>query len=91
MMVVIILQSVPTRLRGELSRWLLEPTPGVFVGHVNAMVRDKLWEKCCKKCEEGGVFQAWTTNNEQHFSMRTWGDVRRETIDMEGLLFLKTP
>ena len=55
-MVVIILQKVPVRLRGELSRWLLEPTPGVFLGHVNAMMRDKLWEKCCQKCEEGGVF-----------------------------------
>jgi CRISPR-associated protein Cas2 len=83
-----ILQHVPTRLRGELSRWLQEPFPGVFIGHVSAMVRDKLWEKCCAKCGQGGVFQAWTTNNEQHFSMRCFGDTRRSVQDMDGLLLV---
>ena len=41
-MIVMILENVPTSLRGELSRWLLEPRAGVFVGHVSARVRDKL-------------------------------------------------
>ena len=69
-MVVIILQAVPARVRGELSRWMLEPYPGVFIGHVSARVRDRLWQKCCQNCGSGGVFQAWTTNNEQHYAMR---------------------
>ncbi len=43
-MVVIILESVPTSVRGELTRWLLELHAGVFVGNISAMVRDKLWE-----------------------------------------------
>ena len=46
-MVVIILEKVSPALRGELTRWLIEPHPGVFVGHVSGMVRDRLWEKCC--------------------------------------------
>ena len=40
-----ILEKVPPSLRGELTRWFLEPKAGVFVGHVGAMVRDRLWQK----------------------------------------------
>ena len=31
-MIIMILENVPTGLRGELSRWLVEPKTGVFVG-----------------------------------------------------------
>jgi CRISPR-associated protein Cas2 len=90
-MVVIILEKVPVSSRGELSRWMVEPHPGVFVGHVSAMVREKLWEKCCKNCKEGGVVQLWTTNNEQHYQMRTFGHTDRKVIDMEGLQLVSVP
>jgi len=46
-MVVMILECVPESLRGELSRWLLEPKAGVFVGTVTATVRERLWERVC--------------------------------------------
>ncbi len=46
-MIVLILEKVPTSLRGELTRWLLELKAGVFVGKVSAMVRDRLWEHVC--------------------------------------------
>ena len=42
-MLVMVLENVPPSLRGELTRWLIEPRPGVFVGHVSALVRDRLW------------------------------------------------
>ena len=90
-MVVIILESVPTSVKGELSRWLLEPFPGVFVGQVTAMVRDQLWKKCCQKCKEGGVVQIWSTNTEQRFKMRMWGRTRRAIVDREGLQMIVKP
>lgn len=90
-MMVIILQKVPNRLRGELSRWLLEPYPGVFVGHVSGMVRELLWAKCCQQKMEGGVVQIWTTNNEQHFAIRMFGNTRRSVMEMEGLQLVKIP
>jgi CRISPR-associated protein Cas2 len=90
-MVVIILEKVPTSLRGELTRWLIEPRPGVFVGHVNAMVRDKLWQKCCEKKRAGGVLQIWSTNTEQHFQMRAHGDTRREIVELDGLQLIRLP
>jgi len=87
--VVMILEKVPTALRGELTRWLIEPHPGVFVGHVSGLVRDKLWEKCVKKMGEGGLIQIWSTNNEQRFAVRSWGQTGREIVNMEGLWLVR--
>ena len=33
-MVVVVLAVVPERLRGHLTRWLMEISPGVYVGKV---------------------------------------------------------
>lgn len=84
-MVIMILEKVPASVRGDLSRWLIKVRTGVYVGHISAMVRDKLWEKCVEKRRAGSVFQAWNTNNEQHFAMRLEGDSNREIIDWEGI------
>lgn len=90
-MVVMILEKVPASLRGELTRWLIEPHPGVFVGHVNAMVRDRLWDKCCKAKRTGGIVQAWSTNTEQRFQMRMAGTTRRSVVDLDGLQLICVP
>ncbi len=90
-MIVMILEHVPVSLRGELTRWLLEPYPGVFVGHVSAMVRDRLWEKCCKSCKDGGVVLIWSTNNEQRFTMRMHGETKRSIVELEGIQLIRIP
>jgi len=90
-MVVMILEKVPTSLRGELTRWLVEPYSGVFVGHVNAMVRDRLWDKCCEAKRAGGVVQAWSTNTEQRFQMRMAGTTKRTVVDLDGLQLICIP
>jgi CRISPR-associated protein Cas2 len=90
-MMVIILEAVPPGLRGELTRWLIEPHPGVFVGHVSAMVRERLWTKCCQAVRDGGVLQIWTTNTEQHFEMRSFGNLSREIVDFDGLQLIRIP
>lgn len=90
-MIVMILEKVPIRIRGELSRWLIEPHSGVFVGHVNAMVRERLWEKCSKSRGAGGVVQLWSTNTEQHFKMRMVGDTARRIVELEGLQLIQIP
>lgn len=88
-MVVMILERVNLSLRGELTHWLLEIKAGVFVGDVNAMVRDRLWEKCAKSRGGGSVFQAWSTNSEQGFLMRLTGDNNRAVKDWEGLQLIQ--
>ena len=90
-MVVIILEKVSASLRGELTRWLIEPHTGVFVGNVSGLVRDRLWDKCCRHTKDGGVVQLWSTNNEQRFAVRTWGSTQREIVDFEGLHLVRRP
>ncbi len=84
-MVVMILEKVPTSLRGELTRWLLEITTGVFVGTVSALVRDLLWEKCLEKKRTGKCCQVYRTNNEQGFLIRLEGDIERSMVNLDGV------
>ena len=46
-MVVIAMDNAPQNIRGELTKWFLELKPGVFVGNVNARIRELLWERVC--------------------------------------------
>lgn len=41
-MIVVVLSACPVGLRGDLTRWLLEISAGVFVGKVSARVREHL-------------------------------------------------
>jgi CRISPR-associated protein Cas2 len=84
-MVVIVLESVPKRLRGELSRWMLEVSTGVFVGSMSALVRDLLWEKCKERKTVGRCCLMYRTNNEQGFTIRTHGDTTRTLVDFDGI------
>ncbi len=90
-MIVMILEKVPASLRGELSRWLIEPHSGVFVGHVSAMVRDRLWDKCRRSKKAGGLLQVWSTNSEQRFRMRNDGDMRRRIVELDGIQLIEIP
>jgi CRISPR-associated protein Cas2 len=90
-MIVIVVEKAPPGLRGELTRWLLEPQTGVFVGSVSAIVRDRLWEKCQKGIRKGGALQIWTTNNEQGFALQAIGEFKRDIVNLEGLQLVRIP
>lgn len=90
-LVVLIVESAPVGLRGELSKWMLEPKAGVFVGTVSAAVRDLLWEKACREVDEGGVTLIYHTNNEQGFAIRSFGDTSRQIEQWEGLFLVRRP
>ncbi|MCE1190385.1 MAG: type I-E CRISPR-associated endoribonuclease Cas2e [Ignavibacteria bacterium] len=88
-MLVMILSSVSVSLRGELSRWLIEPVAGTFVGNVSGLVRDHLWELTCSKAKDGSVTQLYRSNNEQGFVIRQFGTPRRTPIDFDGVQLIK--
>ena len=54
-MIVLILERVTPSLRGELTRWLIQPKTGLFVGHLPARVRDLLWQKIGKSAKDGAA------------------------------------
>ncbi len=88
-MLVMILERVTPSLRGELTRWLIEPHPGVFIGDVSALVRDRLWDKCRQRLRGGALIQAWNTNNEQGFALRCEGLTEREMVTYDGLWLVR--
>lgn len=90
-MVILILERVSPGLRGELSRWFLEPKAGVFVGRVSALVRDRLWERACGQAGEGGCLLIHSSPGEQGYQIRTWGRTARTVEDFEGLFLVRTP
>ena len=90
-MVVLILERVPPGLRGELTRWFLEPKAGVFVGRVSAAVRDRLWNKACMHAGEGGCLMIYRSDNEQGFRVLSWGQTARSIEDFEGLFLVRVP
>ena len=85
------LEKVPPGLRGELTRWLIEPHAGVFVGGVSAMVREKLWEKLTNECKDGNAMMVFPAQNEQGFTIRTHGETRRDVWEYEGLQLIRCP
>jgi CRISPR-associated protein Cas2 len=83
--VVIIVGRVSESLRGELTRWLLEPRACVFVGSPSAMVRDRLWTLVCQKARGGAATMIHTSDSEQGFEVRLWGSPNRAVVDFDGL------
>ena len=90
-MTVIVLERVPASLRGELTRWLLEPRTNIFVGTISAMVRDRLWAKVCTSVRGGAAMLLYRTDNEQGFRIETWGSTAREIVDYDGLYLVRIP
>ena len=89
-MLVMILEKVPTSLKGALSRWLLEPKTGVFLGNPSARVRDELWERTLKSVKgSGSALQIWSDRNPQGFSFRQVGMSEREIAEFEGLQLVR--
>lgn len=85
-MTVIELDRAPQRLRGVLSRYCLEIRAGLFVGRIDARMRELLWEKVEQLAgtATNGVM-VWRERNEQGYAFRTIGKNRREPVLYDGL------
>ncbi|WP_239331321.1 type I-E CRISPR-associated endoribonuclease Cas2e [Frankia sp. CiP3] len=84
-MIVISTTAVPDHVRGALSRWLVEPTAGLYVGTVSARVRDELWAAVAASVADGAAVCIHTAETEQGFNIRTAGERRRHVLDFDGL------
>lgn len=93
-MVVLVVEKASVAVRGELSRWLIEPKSGLFVGNVSAMVRDKLWEKVTASVGKGkmsGALMLHSAQTEQGFAVRSFGTTGRELREYDGLTLVFVP
>lgn len=90
-MVVLAVENMPDGDRGEITKWLIEAKAGVFVGNVNSLIRDIIWEKVEQnKNLETSALMIYTDNSEQGYSMKMTGNPRRYIVDFEGLTFIAT-
>ena len=87
-MIVVVLSVCPEKLRGELTRWLLEISAGVYVGHVPARVRDLLWLRITEDVSRGRALMVHTTRNEQRLTFRVHNHAW-EPVDHEGLVLMR--
>lgn len=84
-MLAIVVENVPPRLRGRLAIWLLEVRAGVYVGNVSRRVREMIWNTVKSGTEAGNAVMVWSTNTESGFDFLTWGENRREPVEMDGI------
>jgi CRISPR-associated protein Cas2 len=89
-MIVLSLTNCPNSLRGDLTKWLLEIHTGVYVGQLNARVRDKLWERIQREAKNGSALMVFSTNNEQRLDFKVHNS-DWEPIDFDGLKLMLRP
>ena len=89
-MVVLVLTACPPGLRGDVSRWLLEIAPGVFVGRLSARVRELLWDRVVTLVKGGRAIMVCSARNEQHLAFKVhqpdW-----QPVDCEGVELIRRP
>lgn len=87
-MIVITLTKVPASLRGDLTKWYQEIQTGVYVGNVNAKVRDLSWERILRDIGQGQATMVYNAQNEFGYQFRT---TRKdyEVIDFDGIPLMK--
>ncbi|MEU5693584.1 type I-E CRISPR-associated endoribonuclease Cas2e [Actinosynnema sp. NPDC020468] len=77
-------------LRGHLTHWLLEISPGVFVGNVTARVRDLMWSRVTELVRTGRAIMVHRADNEQGLGFKVhhhdW-----HPVDFDGIQLMLRP
>lgn len=82
-MVIYVLNNATERIRGDMTKWMLELKAGVFVGSISKTVRDLLWNLVQEETDSG--IMVYNFNNEQGFKMELFGELYRSVVDIEGI------
>ena len=83
--VVVVMENVPSRLRGRVAIWLLEVRAGVYIGDVSKRTRAMIWQQLAEGYENGNVVMAWASNHESGYEFQTLGANRRLPVEFDGL------
>jgi CRISPR-associated protein Cas2 len=84
-MLVIVVENVPSRLRGRLAVYLIEIRAGVYIGKAGRRIREMLWNTVLEGHGAGNACMAWATNTESGFEFLTCGSNRRIPVDWDGI------
>ncbi len=89
-MVVVSVTNCPPKLRGDLSKWLLEINTGVYIGNVSARVRDALWKRICDNISDGQATMVFNAQNEQHMDFYVH-NTSWKPVDFDGIKLMLHP
>ena len=87
-MTVVVLTAVPPGLRGHLTRWLLEISAGVFVGHISARVREEMWERIVEHVADGRALLVYSVRGEQRLAFEVHGH-DWSPVDFDGIMLMR--
>ena len=80
----------PSRLRGDLSKWLCEIQTGVYVGQLTGRVREAVWKRVCDNLSSGRATMVYSSNGEQHMKFLVY-NTTWEPVDFDGITLMRRP
>ena len=81
---------MPNSLRGDLTKWLQEISTGVYVGNINARVRDELWKRITNNIKQGQATMSFPKRNEIGYDFVVF-NTKRKVIDCDGIPLVFLP
>lgn len=90
MTVTIVLSDCPPKLRGDMTKWFLEISTGVYVGTISARLRDELWNRIIQNIGHGHATMIFSTSGEQHFDFRVH-NAYWQPVDCDGIKLMRRP
>lgn len=89
-MTVLLVERLPGKIRGEITRWMLNVSEGVYVGRLSPTMRDGLWERVLRGARpRSAAVLVYTANTDQGFAVRIHGTPRYKVVDFEGLALVE--
>lgn len=89
-MTVVTLTNVPSSLRGDLTKWLQEIATGVYVGNINARIREELWKRIVDNIKQGQATMSFAKRNEIGYDF-VLHNTKREVIYYDGIPLVFLP
>lgn len=89
-MTVVTLTNVPGSLRGDLTKWLQEISTGVYVGNINARIREELWKRIIDNIKQGQATMSYAKLNEIGYDFMVH-NTKREVIYYDGIPLVFLP
>lgn len=89
-MTVLLLSACPPGVRGDVSKWLMEITPGVYIGKLTLRTREALWKRVCKQAGKGRAVMVCTARNEQGFVYFVH-NTDWQPVDFDGVFLMRRP
>lgn len=83
-LVTLVITAAEPNLRGLLTRWLVEPIPGLYCGLLTTRVRDQLWQHIAEIVESTDAHAALIWRDQNKVAIRTAGDRARVPVDIDG-------